>query len=59
MAEEANQKKTETSAAPAADASKKTIDVKAFIEGLFENGNYLCTLPGAKLPDGTTLNIND
>ena len=59
MAEEANQKKSETSAAPAADASKKPIDVKAFIEGLFENGNYLCTLPGAKLPDGTTLNIND
>ncbi len=60
MAEE-EEKKEESQAEGAEEkaAPKKPFDAKAFIEGLFANGNYLCTLPGAKLPDGTTLNIND
>ena len=53
MAEE--EKKEEASAKP----EEKKRDSKAFIEALFANGNYLCTLPGAKLPDGSTLNVND
>ncbi len=56
MAEE-DKNKPETEAEAA--ASTKPKDTKAFIESLFENGNYLCTMPGAKLPDGTSLNIND
>ena len=53
MAEE--EKKEEASAKP----EEKKRDSKAFIEALFTNGNYLCTLPGAKLPDGSSLNVND
>lgn len=37
----------------------KKQSAKDFIEGLFANDNYLCTMPKAKLPDGSALNIND
>lgn len=55
-------KETETTAEiPENAADKRTTggSAKDFIESLFANNNYLCTLPGAVLPDGTTLNIND
>lgn len=51
-----NEEENKTSENKAEETPK---DIKSFIEGLFSNGNYLCTMPGAKLPDGTTLNIND
>lgn len=41
---------------PKAQATK---NVREFIDSLFTNGNYLCTMPDAKLPDGSVLNIND
>lgn len=59
MAEEENKNGSKAAAEETAAAPKKPVDAKAFIENLFANGNYLCTLPGAKLPDGSTLNIND
>ena len=60
MAEEEKNEEEEVKEEKAPEkAAKKPVDVMAFIEGLFDNGNYLCTLPGAKLPDGTVLNIND
>ncbi len=34
-------------------------DKKDSLAALFEGGVYLCTLAGAKLPDGSSLNIND
>ena len=40
-------------------SAKPVQNVREFIDSLFADGNYLCTLPGAKLPDGTSLNIND
>lgn len=55
----AEENKNTSNGSEGANAPLKPKDAKAFIEGLFENGNYLCTLPGAKLPDGTVLNIND
>lgn len=56
MAETEEKKEDETKQTKPQEAPK---DIKAFIDGLFANGNYLCSLPGAKLPDGTSLNIND
>ncbi len=56
MAENEEGKENKTSENKAEENPK---DIKSFIEGLFSNGNYLCTMPGAKLPDGTSLNIND
>lgn len=56
MAETEEKKEDETQQNKPQEVKK---DVKAFIDGLFANGNYLCTMQGAKLPDGTALNIND
>lgn len=57
MVEESTNKTS--AAAETAEKEPQKRDSKSFIEGLFTGGNYLCTLPGAVLPDGTTLNIND
>ena len=51
-----NTEKKDNEKEPKAQATK---NVREFIDSLFANGNYLCTMPDAKLPDGTTLNIND
>lgn len=59
MVEATDKNKPEEAAAPAAIKEPEKRDSKKFIEGLFANNNYLCTLPGALLPDGTALNIND
>jgi len=62
MAEESANKssdQTQTTEPEVKAGGKEGKDSKSFIEGLFANGNYLCTLPGATLPDGTALNIND
>ena len=51
-----NEEKKEAETNKQQDAKQ---NVREFIDSLFANGNYLCTLPDAKLPDGTSLNIND
>lgn len=56
--ESANNKENNTSSAAQNEQPKKQ-SAKDFIEGLFANDNYLCTMPKAKLPDGSALNIND
>ena len=58
MVEENNNNQEKTSSLSANEQAMK-MSVKDFIESLFANDNYLCTLAGAKLPDGSTLNIND
>ena len=56
--ESANNKENNTFSAAQNEQPKKQ-SAKDFIEGLFANDNYLCTMPKAKLPDGSALNIND
>ena len=59
MVEESTNKTESESSSAASQEQSKKISAKDFIEGLFANDNYLCTMPGAKLPDGSSLNIND